>query len=190
MYINGFRQGSGSAGFNVGSVFYAAGNVSAAAATTLAVTSHLLYAAPFFSPRAGAVDRLVVSVTGAVASTFGRIAIYAIDDFVNFYPKGLVLVCSRATTAAGLQAQAIVASLNPGTLYWFAFVSNGNPTLRAIDKDNAYPIFGYDQDSAYPRILLCASIDASSVPQTFPVSASVVGSDFPMIGVRYVSFVN
>lgn len=191
MYVHGFRQGSGSPGLAVGSsTFHVAGAVLNPTGVTLAVQSHTLYAVPFFSPRAGQVDRIGFRVTGAVADSFAKVAIYGINSLANFYPHGLLLVASRATTATGLNMQSIVASFNQGTLYWFALISNASITVRALDSTDLFPIFGYDSASAYPRSMLVASCNASTdLPQIFPTSATTVGSDGPTIGVRYISMV-
>lgn len=188
-WINYFRQGSCATIANVQSRFYTAGHIVALNQGNMTTISHQLYASPFFSPRAGFVDLIGIYVVTGVSNAFGQIGIYAIDSLSQFYPQGVTLTGCVAMTTTGLKTLTIAASFNPGTLYWFTLCANAAVSVRGIDDDFQYPVLGYNQDSYWPYSNLVCSINASSVPQTFPVSATAVPSTCPAIGVRYVSVI-
>jgi hypothetical protein len=159
----------------------------ATALTTLAISSNVLYAAPFFVPVRMKFDQIAINVTTAGASgTKARMGIYR--DTGSGYPGALVPgtdVAEVAVDATGVKANSISVLLSPG-LYWLALCSSGAPTVVAVPVGAAdSEIFGLGSDiGTAPGVAYSVSYTYAPLPSTFPSGASIMTSTFPLVVVR------
>ncbi len=187
--IHAWRQGSSTV-INTQSRYYVAGMLSAAGGTGYIVASHVLYAMPYFSGRAGVVDRIACYVSNAGgASGRAQLGIYTVNCAQNFFPQSLMLSgseCDFSTT--GLKTIMTICSFVPDTMYWFALLTNCAPTVARVQAP--FAIFGTDPSTAAkPRPFITMSYGYGLLPASFPttVGCTISVSGTPSIGVRYMT---
>lgn len=173
--------------------WYAVNKDNCAAGTTVATTLDTLVAVPFIAPaRGGVLDRIGVNcAAGNSAGREIRIGLYNnVSDQRLFYPNSL-LVDSGALSVAttGVKSATISQTLNPGELYWAAYVTNhSTPTFRSFALSTTANLLGADSSltTAIQRGYTYAYTYAA-LPATFTAAQAAVQSTtlHPAIYIRF-----
>jgi len=155
---------------------------------TKALTIDRLYGVPLILARAMTFDRLVIEVTvGGAGGTRARLGIY--NNGPNLYPGSLLLDAGLvAVDAIAVVSLNIAQSLTKG-IYWLAIISDGTPTVRAVNYvHNPIPVLG----------IYAASLDRTqtgwwkpdafgALPDPFPAAATLNWDTTPGIAARVLS---
>lgn len=128
-------------GYNV---WREAGRTTCTAGGTVAYTANRLVAIPFVVDAPFRIDRLAFHCTLAGAGSAARVGIYASvnDARGDLYPGALLVDGgSQATTGTGLKTSTVSVDVEPGRLYWAAYVCSATaPTVRSLPVAALYPM--------------------------------------------------
>lgn len=121
------------------------GDLNSSALTTLGLITNRLYIIPFITPRTLTLTNLRINVNVRSSGNKVNIGIYNNIKIGNgndnpYQLVGSVTNISLSTT--GDKDGLINFTFEPGTLYWIALISNGAPTLKAIDLNSITPSLG------------------------------------------------
>jgi hypothetical protein len=115
--------------------------ISSGAYTTLALVANTLYGVPFEVPKNLTYATINIAVTTLAAASSIRLGIYS---DTNGAPDALVVDAGTVSSATtGGKSITINQALTAGW-YWLALVSNGTPTVRAINVgSSSYTMLGF-----------------------------------------------
>ena len=121
------------------------------AVTSFGVSAFLnsLRAFPFFSVRAGTIDRLCFRVTtAAAAGGLARMGIYQATGETNLYPNNLIVDTGTiSTTTTGIKNFTVNVALAANTLYWFVInFGTAAPSILQFDAGSVFPVLGMSAD--------------------------------------------
>ena len=155
---------------------------------TLAITANELYGVPLVVARNITVDRIAFEVTGAGAGgTTARMGIY--NNGTNLYPGTLLLDAGTVSVAStGIKAITIAQALPKG-IYFLALVSDGTPTIRAVNQSGSTNRLlgilgtGFNMVNQPWRVAFVYA----ALPDPFTAGAAVPVSHIPRLVVRVAS---
>lgn len=154
--------------------YYGQRNNYGGVAATMALVANTLYAVPFTAPRAMALDRLGLNITGAAAGgKLLRLGLYLAT------PYGLpdVLIVGSGALAAdatGVALATVDAKLKAHALYYFACVSDGTPTVTSLTM-NVSPFGGNDGTDVGGGASMTRTFAYAALPQAWGTIAAYVG---------------
>lgn len=161
-------------------------SVNGVAAITQAVANGSLRAYAWRVLESITIDRILIEVSTAVASTNVRIGLYT--DNGSVYPNALITnsdtgVFDSSTTGVKTNTPAANITLTQG-LYWIVVNSDGAPTLRYYASAGIYPAIGHTNASGFAALTEYRVASAfGALPSTYPGGATsftnnVVGALF------------
>lgn len=147
--------------------------------TTRQMTANTLKAYAWFIKKGVSFNEIVAEVTGNVASTTFRIAIYS--DNGSLYPNELIAnsdsgTFDSASTGHKTNVPAGNIVIPSSGYYWIAFNSNGAPTLRAFGIAGSASALGggntIGASTGHFNVGYTVSEAYGAMPSTFPVGAT------------------
>lgn len=121
------------------------------ALTTLTLTANRIYFIPFCLTSKATVDSAFIYVSTAASADI-YVGIYQATETQYYYLEPRTLLCSGYVSASSTGEKYVYfdtsATINKGTLYFVAVVSNGTPGVRAVAIAGVFPYFGMSSTSA------------------------------------------
>jgi hypothetical protein len=155
-----------------------------------------IYAAPFWSPRGGHIDRLRLNVTvGGAAGNNVVMGIYDSVGIGQLWPHNLLVATGVLDTSGVSTVEGVIdLDLDPNVLYWLACVvqTAGISTSTYLGYDVSppwLPILGRDdflRPDPNPPLLQDSFTWTGALPDPFPATSSLLlFTTIPVVGVRY-----
>lgn len=150
-----------------------------------------LIAMPFISPaHGGTLDRIAFRVTtGGALGSVARVGLYENTDNKNLYPAALLADSgSTVTTSTGAKTYTISQELEPGRVYWLAYVcGTAAPTLRCLAMANCSHLLGQDNNlNNNLNVGLTVAFTFAALPDPFSGSAAMLqATPIPALSYRF-----
>ncbi len=171
--------------------WYVPGQVNGSAGTTGAMVANTAYCLPLMIDDDHVIDAMGLSITAGVAGN-GRFGLYTSD--ANLYPDQLVSGSDGGaydtTTIAAVKKTSLSVSLTGGTLYWALYVFDATPTIRCLNVNACWPVFGAGPTfgTAYTVGWKGAYTYPGALPSTAPAGLTgMAGAPIPAGHVRFSS---
>lgn len=154
--------------------------------TGAVISANTLYAWCFVAPaNVGSIDQIDFYESGVVAGN-ARFGIYHAKSSTNLYPGALVTgsdsgSLSTGTTGSKTKAYAPALVLQPGSIYWGAFVADAAANIHRCTSPNA-KMFGAPLASSDTRPysnVITVAFTYAALPANFPAGAALTIGAIP-----------
>jgi hypothetical protein len=159
--------------------------------TAQSFSANVLYALPIIAGiGTQTINWMSVNVsTGAGNSALGIYSNKMIGDDLNLYPGALLYDSGSFSTATTGTKQVVpLINLNPGQLYWLAFVSDNTPALKGPNPNGAFSsILGVENTLTSQIWGVGVSFTFGALPDPFPAGATDKSNaaSGPCLGIGY-----
>jgi len=158
----------------------------AGGATTFALVANQIMAVPFVVGRKCTTDIISCKVTTGATGTVLYMGIYGPTSATNAYPGTILTTAVSASMAAATKNLTYVSTLQPGVIYWLAFVSDGasGDAIAGQGAAAGAGLLGMDVTLTNIQTYLYYAYGSVALPTTFPASATIGSGTFPLLTYR------
>jgi hypothetical protein len=176
-----------------GSNTYAVGLQNCSTLTTGAPAINEIWCVPFIPNQRIAITSIGFRVTSAGgAGSKARVGIYDMQSQSDFMPKHLIYDSGEfsTTTTGNKQNTSISVVLEPGQMYWFAYLAGtAAPTIRTIPPAGIYPLHGVGIAATVPEVGISLTYSYAALPADMNLTSGrsdfVASSPIPAIFVTF-----
>jgi len=160
-----------------------AGASGGTALSAFTLVSHRIYYVPFTVPRAMTLVALGVSISTLLAGT-GRLGIYENAPETTYDRPGKLLVEGGSTIntgATGTKVTTVDITLEPGVLYWAAWVTSSASGIRAVPVAGLMPSLGWTDNSTTVIGFMYESAASATLPTESTATLTAMAAVTPAI---------
>lgn len=154
-----------------------------AGAISVSLSSSILYAVPFFTPKKMTFDAIGVTVSGALLAGYARLGIYSDDG--NGYPNSLVLDAGEISIGVDETGDKTI-SINVSItgLNWLVWLSSLGFAIYGIAATAIIALLGGAYPGSTPYNQYRKVYTYGALPTTFPSGATPFMTNVPLIALR------